>query len=386
MQIDIATICLLVAVASLLHATALVGLYFLANQYRGIGVYTVGTLCSALAFSCFVLRWLNPDFLIFRLVGNLSLILAQICYGVGILRFLGKQEQKFWVYFVFFVCTISQIYYIYIAPNYLMRNISIISVLVVSYTIASLALLQTKTSYQAISHYFVAGSLLLGAIALSLRIVLIPVLKVTALFDANFLNIYTFFVVFILGYLRSSGFIMMVTQKLYQDLKAQACMDFLTKLPNRRGIPPYFQDAIEQFQSHCIPFSILLLDIDRFKSINDTYGHDGGDAVLRHLSLELPAILRSPDFLCRWGGEEFLILLPNTPISQARQVAERVRHHVETHSAANGLIPYTISLGVAEFQEYHPNIEALISDADFALYAAKNNGRNRVESAKVKPP
>jgi diguanylate cyclase (GGDEF)-like protein len=267
-----------------------------------------------------------------------------------------------------------------------MRNISIISVLVVFYTIASLALLQTKTSYQAISHYFVAGSLLLGAIALSLRIVLIPVLKVTALFDANFLNIYTFFVVFILGYLRSSGFIMMVTQKLYQDLKAQACMDFLTKLPNRRGIPPYFQDAIEQFQSHCIPFSILLLDIDRFKSINDTYGHDGGDAVLRHLSLELPAILRSPDFLCRWGGEEFLILLPNTPISQARQVAERVRHHVETHSAANGLIPYTISLGVAEFQEYHPNIEALISDADFALYAAKNNGRNRVESAKVKPP
>lgn len=92
MQIDIATVCFLVALASLLHATALVGLYFLANQYRGIGIYTIGTLLSALAFSCFVLRWLNPEFLIFRLVGNMSLISAQICYAVGILRFLEKKR------------------------------------------------------------------------------------------------------------------------------------------------------------------------------------------------------------------------------------------------------------------------------------------------------
>lgn len=386
MQIDIATVCFLVALASLLHATALVGLYFLANQYRGIGIYTIGTLLSALAFSCFVLRWLNPEFLIFRLVGNMSLISAQICYAVGILRFLEKKECKFWIYFVIFLSTMAQVYYIYVDSNYLMRNISIISVLAVSYTIAGLELLRTQSSYRPTSNYFVASTLFLCSIFLILRIILLPIFEINALFESQYVNIFSFLLIFVVGYFRSSGFIMMVTQKLYQDLKAQACIDFLTKLPNRRALPPYFQDAIAQFQHHQIPFSIILIDIDRFKSINDTYGHDGGDAVLRHLSFDLPTILRSRDFLCRWGGEEFLILLPNTPLDEARQVAERLRHHVETHSAANGLIPYTISLGVAAFQDCHPNIEALISEVDLALYAAKNNGRNRVEVAQVKQP
>jgi diguanylate cyclase (GGDEF)-like protein len=126
-----------------------------------------------------------------------------------------------------------------------------------------------------------------------------------------------------------------------------------------------------------------MLDVDRFKLINDTYGHDRGDLVLQHLTTILKQNLRSEDILSRWGGEEFLILLPNTDIQKSFLIANRLRTTVEENPADNGLIYYTISLGVGTFnQEYTGELDSLLIAIDQALYQAKENGRNQVVIAK----
>ncbi len=105
----------------------------------------------------------------------------------------------------------------------------------------------------------------------------------------------------------------------------------------------YLDHAITQFNRSKIPFSVIMLDVDRFKFINDTYGHDRGDLVLQHLTKILKENLRSHDILSRWGGEEFLILLPNTELQEACRMANQLRTQVEVNPAVNGLIYYTIS-------------------------------------------
>jgi diguanylate cyclase (GGDEF)-like protein len=184
---------------------------------------------------------------------------------------------------------------------------------------------------------------------------------------------------FLFDYLRNSGFMMMVSQRLYHDLQQLATTDFLTTALNRRAMEQYLQYEIERFERSKISFSLILLDVDRFKSINDNYGHANGDIVLQHLVNTLNKYVRSQDLVSRWGGEEFLILLPNTDIESAAIIAERIRINVAESRAANGLISYTISLGVASFNESnHQSLKLLLVDIDKALYQAKNNGRNQV--------
>lgn len=129
------------------------------------------------------------------------------------------------------------------------------------------------------------------------------------------------------------------------------------------------------------PLSLLFLDIDDFKKINDTFGHTTGDQVLRELAAILKAGLRDGDVLARYGGEEFAILLPNTPLSQAAEVAERLRAAVAQqaiNTASAGLLPVTVSVGVAIACSRFSDPEQLVALADKALYEAKREGKNRV--------
>jgi len=149
--------------------------------------------------------------------------------------------------------------------------------------------------------------------------------------------------------------------------------DPMTGLLNRRGL----QHALDALQAQGIPFAILALDIDRFKSINDGHGHDVGDAVIVHIAEQMRRHSRESDLLCRAGGEEFLLLLPGIGTEPARQAAERLRQHIADHPFAPvGTI--TVSLGVAHFPSFHADAEQALRLADKALYLAKEQGRNRV--------
>jgi diguanylate cyclase (GGDEF)-like protein len=126
-------------------------------------------------------------------------------------------------------------------------------------------------------------------------------------------------------------------------------------------------------------FSIILLDIDHFKRVNDTYGHAAGDFVLQWTAQTMQAVIRVQDVVARWGGEEFLVLLPNTRLDEAVEVAERLRQTVEDSIAPNPKEPIkiTFSGGVACSRGYR-SVEQICKAADLALYRAKESGRNRV--------
>lgn len=150
--------------------------------------------------------------------------------------------------------------------------------------------------------------------------------------------------------------------------------DPLTALVNRRGM----QAALDNWQQVQQPFSVITGDIDHFKCINDQFGHDVGDKVLQFLAQHMHDALRPTDLACRVGGEEFVMLLPNTDKSQAHKVAERLRQRIESAICPQVGEPITLSFGVASWPCAQASIATVMKNADVALYAAKSAGRNRV--------
>jgi len=164
-----------------------------------------------------------------------------------------------------------------------------------------------------------------------------------------------------------------------KELKKQSYIDPLTKTNNRRSYQKKFTKLIALHERYKTPFSVIMYDIDDFKKINDTYGHNVGDKVLIEMSALVQSTLRVNDTLCRIGGEEFIILLPETSQESALRVAEKIRSNVENelHTIENKSI--TISLGVCEVRESDTE-DTLFIRVDGLLYESKRNGKNRVTS------
>lgn len=168
--------------------------------------------------------------------------------------------------------------------------------------------------------------------------------------------------------------------RLQVALQELAVRDSLTGLYNRRYLDETLEREVSRARREGNPLSLVMLDIDYFKRVNDTYGHQVGDEALRMLATTLLADIRTEDVACRYGGEEFLILLPNMPLETAMQRAEAWRKAIEELSIALGNfhITFTISLGVASYPEHGKTPDDLTRCADQALYHAKHEGRNRI--------
>ncbi len=155
--------------------------------------------------------------------------------------------------------------------------------------------------------------------------------------------------------------------------------DSLTFLPNRKQIIGDLQREVIFSDRYGTPLSISMLDIDHFKKVNDTYGHTVGDEVLRTLAGELRNRIRYPDTIGRYGGEEFLIVLPHSPLKAATEQAERLCKHARSLliKAGEQEIAVTISIGIAQYKIHNEDWETLLNRADSALYKAKQNGRDQ---------
>jgi len=170
-------------------------------------------------------------------------------------------------------------------------------------------------------------------------------------------------------------------------LQYAALTDPLTELANRRAGQTALKQAWAASQRHDpLVASILSIDIDHFKRINDLYGHSHGDLVLKKISQLLQHAARREDTVCRWGGEEFLLICPNMALRQGLHAAERLRRTVEaTRFDLRGqLISVTVSIGVASWRSDMLSTEQMLDEADRALYNAKQNGRNRVALSQIK--
>jgi two-component system cell cycle response regulator len=161
-----------------------------------------------------------------------------------------------------------------------------------------------------------------------------------------------------------------------------AITDALTGLSNRRYMESHLATLIEQAAARGKSLAALVLDIDYFKAINDTHGHDAGDDVLRDFALRIKRSIRGIDLACRYGGEEFVIIMPETDMAVAAMVAERLRRRIaaDPFAIAQGSrhIPVTISIGIAGLRGKDDSAASLLKRADEALYRAKRDGRNRV--------
>jgi diguanylate cyclase (GGDEF)-like protein len=168
------------------------------------------------------------------------------------------------------------------------------------------------------------------------------------------------------------------------EQRGEAVLDHLTGLLNRTSLLRRFEELAEQAALTGEPISLVALDIDRFKAINDEQGHARGDAVLRDVAYEVRKQLRSFELVYRLGGEEFLVVLPGTTLNEAAAVAERLRSTLE--QALPGGLAVTASFGVAGAIGAGARFDDLFAEADAALYRAKDRGRNRVEVAAPHEP
>lgn len=203
-------------------------------------------------------------------------------------------------------------------------------------------------------------------------------------------NAYTFMLACIVQFFVSVLFVLMLTAQVNQDLESMATVDGLTNVLNRRGL----QDSALKMQSICkridIPMSLLLIDLDYFKKVNDTFGHLAGDEVLIVIAQTIKDALRGGDIVGRYGGEEFCVLLPNTSENEALALARRIRTTIEEKEVTllnvkkspntPDHLSCTVSIGVSSTETAGNDVQKMMAAADSALYSAKNSGRNLVAS------
>lgn len=180
-------------------------------------------------------------------------------------------------------------------------------------------------------------------------------------------------------YLREAGPVL-EAKRLMEHLRENALRDAMTGLHNRRFLEEYVTALVSGSQRRKKPFSVLMLDLDFFKQVNDTHGHEAGDKVIKTLADILLRNVRTSDMAVRYGGEEFLLVLVDTPSDAALGVAEKIRKEVEGTKIPlqSGMLQKTISIGVAEFPKDSDTFWQVVKFADVALYKAKSSGRNRV--------
>jgi len=171
-------------------------------------------------------------------------------------------------------------------------------------------------------------------------------------------------------------------KKDFEQVKTEALVDFLTGIPNRKAFDQALTEGIGDAKTDMKSLSLLLIDIDHFKRFNDEFGHLVGDHVLKFVVKKIRELVKGRDFLARFGGEEFAVILPQTPLEGAQTVAENIRNYfaqakLKEISTLRNLGKISVSIGVACYRSGE-SPEALISRSDMALYSAKNAGRNRV--------
>ncbi len=171
------------------------------------------------------------------------------------------------------------------------------------------------------------------------------------------------------------GLLLAWTMSARDRMREAARFDVLTGLLNRAAFDRALVDETARASRYGSPFGVLLFDVDHFKTVNDTYGHDAGDAVLRTIAHLARGAVRETDKLSRWGGDEMALVAPSTGLPGARVLAEKIRTAVATHEFGLPGIEITVSVGLAQFVE-GDDAATLLKRADEALYRAKRNGRN----------
>lgn len=310
---------------------------------------------------------------LWRWVANGCIVMVFVLFHVGFRRFFGKPARWRCIMIFYVLTMLLMAWYAGPDPSYRVR-VAIATTAIGAVHIASLVFL-LRYGNRNFPVRMVQVTLALHLCVLFAR--LLTVLtepKIGNLLEASTVQTYYLGAYVLSSLLLSLGALLMATDRVRTELEHIATHDGLTGTLNRRAILACCEDEHERSTRYGQPFSLMMIDLDHFKAINDTHGHQHGDRVLVHFADCTRTALRSADRLGRYGGEEFLVLLPNTTTAAALVVAERMREAQNTGHA----LACTASIGVTEWRGPEDTLDTMLARADTALYKAKALGRNQV--------
>ena len=371
-QFDIRTIALFVGMTFFVQASVIGAQAFLIRelkQYHGVGSAMLANLCAAVGFMLRLFADHLPGFLTVILSNTLLLIASGLFY-IALSQFTGFDYSKIFVIGVIGTVLYFLVYFTYWDDDMEMRIIahSLGSIAIAFILIYQLwRILKTQLRFSAtlmLISFLVYGMFL---IVRTITIILNPpqdTLSLTPVQSATYL------LSFALSFFWSMGFILMVSHRLRNDLMEVATIDVLTRIPNRRATQAFLEKELSRAQRNQSEFTIFLIDIDNFKQVNDLWGHAVGDNVLVKTASLFQSMIRNQDLVGRWGGEEFLMIVPGA--CEVEAMAERVRSEIANTRYGSGAESFdiTISIGVTCAKQ-SDQIDQILKKADQALYRAK---------------
>ena len=371
-QFDVRTIALFVALTFFAQATAIGAQAFLIRelrQYRGVGAALMANVCVAVGLMLRLLVGQLPE-LVTTILASIMILTGPGLFYIALGQFTGLTYSKTVVMAVITVLLSLLLYFTYWDNNIGMRMVTLSLGAAIMVTILIYQLWRTRQTPLRFSANLMLVSFLIYGIFLIIRSISITLYPPQDVFSNTPIQSATYLLLFAISFFWSSGFILMVSQRLRNDLIEFATIDALTRIPNRRATQVFLEKELSRAQRNQSEFSVLLLDLDNFKQVNDRWGHAIGDQVLVKTACLFQSMLRKQDWVGRWGGEEFLIIVPG-PCDVA-VLAERVRSEIANAQYSHGAAAFgiTISIGVTCASQ-HDQIDQLLKRADQALYKAK---------------
>ncbi|MFY3383809.1 GGDEF domain-containing protein [Paracidovorax sp. MALMAid1276] len=365
----------MIAMAGFMSAVMAVVMLFMRRHYppsiRGVGAWAVAPLLWLVSTALFGARGFVPAWLSL-VVANQLLVLGSLIYYMGTRHFLGHAfDWRFWGW-VMAGSTAVFVVLTYAYPSYSMR-VGFFAVLMGSIYAAQLRFM-LQHGDRSFPVRLVEVVLAAHTLILAVRLISLVIgkggsdLMEPSLFQSLYIGAYVLMVLML-----SIGAVLMATDRLRTELEHLATHDSLTNTLNRRALLECCEDELERARRYGQGPAIMMVDLDNFKAVNDTRGHQHGDAVLVHFAERTRQALRRADRLGRYGGEEFLVLLPGSDSGAAQVVAERIHAALATGHA----LDCEVSIGLTSWTGPHETLDAMLARADAALYRAKHEGRNR---------
>jgi diguanylate cyclase (GGDEF)-like protein len=386
LTIDVRTAMLLAACL-----TALIGAT-LALTYRGfpspmresLAAWSRGTALMPIGWLLYALRDVVPEVWT-TLVPSAALALGYALIAVAVRLFFGRPPLLVPLLALVAALLGAEAAVTLVWPTYTGRFLVTFVGAALLQLVAAWPLLRSERKSRPSSHWLTAGVFLAGAVVFVLRIgaELLTDTPTRSLFEQSPIQSLVFAYVVAGPVVTSVGFVMMCNDRFNRDLSRMASIDALTGAYNRRTLEQLADRLIARALRDQRTVAVLMCDIDHFKRINDAYGHEAGDIALQALVERLRNSVRAEDLLGRYGGEEFVVVMPDSDETTAVAVAERIRTAVSASriDIGDALIGMTVSIGVAAWQPDEADFGTLVRRADQAMYAAKRGGRNRVIAA-----
>ena len=352
------------------------------SRRDGMGYWAWGVAAQALAYLLFALRGQVSDWLSVVLANTL-LVTTFALFTEGLCEF---QQRPLRRRFIWGPVALMLLLVVVFMNHLQIRPLLAIVLLGFQSVVLLYLIISRHRQTPGRGQYFVVAGLVLVVLALLLRLLIVvsgQAVELNQVTGSNPAHAFSILVSILIMVLISMGLVLMTKEQADMRNHALAMLDDLTGLSNRRSIQQALTQHIALARRSNRPLALLLIDIDYFKQINDTHGHLSGDQALRNVAICLKERLRAQDIVGRWGGEEFIAILPDTDVAGALALAEALRATMEQARFA-GLdgqpIALTISIGLHALELSSGNErDDMLGAADRALYLAKENGRNRVE-------